>query len=130
MPLKLNVIEIITADMPAALAFYRRLGLDLPADADGEEHVEIDLGNGVTLSWDTADMIEKINPKYVRPSGGPRIALAFQCDDPAEVDATYADLVAHGARGEMEPFDAEWGPRYAVVLDPDGNGVDLYAARG
>ncbi|MGB5655838.1 MAG: glyoxalase, partial [Acidimicrobiia bacterium] len=25
------------------------------------------------------------------------------------------------------PFDAFWGQRYATVLDPDGNGVDLFA---
>jgi uncharacterized glyoxalase superfamily protein PhnB len=26
----------------------------------------------------------------------------------------------------MEPWDAFWGQRYAVVHDPDGNGVDLF----
>lgn len=125
---KLNVIEIIAADMAASLDFYRRLGLDIPAGAETQDHVEIALG-GITLSWDSADLIAKINPKYVRPAGGPRIALAFECVDATEVDRTYAELTDAGARGEMEPFDAAWGPRYAVVLDPDGNGVDLYAPR-
>ncbi|CAM5247607.1 hypothetical protein SCALM49S_03160 [Streptomyces californicus] len=27
----------------------------------------------------------------------------------------------------MEPWDATWGQRYAVVLDPDGCGVSLFA---
>lgn len=125
---KLNVIEIIAADLAASLDFYRRLGLDIPAGAEQEEHAEIAL-DGITLSWDSADLIAKINPGYVRPSGGPRISLAFECADAAEVDRTYTELVAAGARGEMAPFDAEWGPRYAVVLDPDGNGIDLYAPR-
>ena len=35
--------------------------------------------------------------------------------------------MAAGHRGHLEPFDAFWGQRYATVLDPDGNGVDLYA---
>ncbi|MFL6036949.1 MAG: glyoxalase, partial [Gaiellaceae bacterium] len=26
-----------------------------------------------------------------------------------------------------EPFDAFWGQRYATVVDPDGNAVDLFA---
>jgi uncharacterized glyoxalase superfamily protein PhnB len=28
------------------------------------------------------------------------------------------------------PFDAFWGQRYATVLDPDGNTVDLFAPLG
>ena len=28
---------------------------------------------------------------------------------------------------KLEPFDAFWGQRYATVLDPDGNAVDLFA---
>ena len=36
-------------------------------------------------------------------------------------------LVAAGGRGHKEPWDAFWGQRYAEVLDPDGNVVDLFA---
>jgi uncharacterized glyoxalase superfamily protein PhnB len=43
------------------------------------------------------------------------------------VDALYAELTAAGHHGELAPFDAPWGQRYASVNDPDGNGVDLYA---
>ena len=52
---------------------------------------------------------------------------AFACDDPAEVDSTYADLVGRGDEGHLAPWDVFWGMRYAVVLDPDGNAVDLFA---
>ena len=43
------------------------------------------------------------------------------------MDALHAELVAAGHESELAPFDAFWGQRYAVVLDPDGNGVDLFA---
>jgi uncharacterized glyoxalase superfamily protein PhnB len=43
------------------------------------------------------------------------------------VDATYARLVAAGYEGHLEPWDAFWGMRYAVIHDPDGNGIDLFA---
>jgi len=46
---------------------------------------------------------------------------------PAEVDEAYAALTAAGAEGHLEPWDAFWGMRYAMVHDPDGNGVDLFA---
>jgi uncharacterized glyoxalase superfamily protein PhnB len=58
---------------------------------------------------------------------GQRIGLAFKCDSPAEVDAAYARITAAGYTGRKAPWDAFWGQRYAVVEDPDGNGVDLFA---
>ena len=36
-------------------------------------------------------------------------------------------LLAAGGRGHLAPWDAFWGQRYAVVLDPDGNVVNLFA---
>ena len=42
--------------------------------------------------------------------------------------ATYARLTGAGYDGRTEPWDAPWGQRYATVLDPDGNSVDLFAA--
>ena len=44
-----------------------------------------------------------------------------------EVDDCYAELIAAGHDGHLEPWDAFWGQRYAVVHDPDGNAVDLFA---
>jgi len=35
-------------------------------------------------------------------------------------------LTELGYQGIHEPWDAPWGQRYATVLDPDGNAVDLY----
>jgi uncharacterized glyoxalase superfamily protein PhnB len=43
------------------------------------------------------------------------------------VDAAYQRLTAAGYAGRKEPWDAFWGQRYATVLDPDGNSVDLFA---
>jgi uncharacterized glyoxalase superfamily protein PhnB len=32
-----------------------------------------------------------------------------------------------GFSAKLEPFDAFWGQRYATLIDPDGNLVDLFA---
>ena len=40
--------------MARSLAFYRRLGFDLPAEADAETHVEAALPGGLRIAWDTA----------------------------------------------------------------------------
>jgi catechol 2,3-dioxygenase-like lactoylglutathione lyase family enzyme len=124
---QLNVIGVVVADMGKALAFYRRLGLDVPADADKEPHVEAALPGGLKIAWDTVETIHSFDPDWTPPQGGNRIALAFRCDSPAEVDAVYRDLTGAGYDGHKEPWDAFWGMRYAVVHDPDGNGVDLFA---
>jgi uncharacterized glyoxalase superfamily protein PhnB len=55
------------------------------------------------------------------------MSLAFACESPAEVDAKFRELVDAGYHGHKEPWDAFWGQRYAEVLDPDGNVVDLFA---
>jgi uncharacterized glyoxalase superfamily protein PhnB len=62
------------------------------------------------------------------PTGGSyRTALAFLCDDAADVDSRYQDMLAAGGQVHLAPFDAPWGQRYATVLDHDGNAVDLFA---
>ncbi|GAA1007195.1 glyoxalase [Acrocarpospora pleiomorpha] len=122
-----NVIGIVVADMARALAFYRRLGLDLPAEADTEPHVELTLPGGLRLAWDTVDTIRSFDPAWTPPSGGSRVGLAFLCANPAEVDQIYTQLVDAGYDGHLKPWDAFWGQRYAVVHDPDGNAVDLFA---
>ncbi|HSA51351.1 MAG TPA: VOC family protein [Yinghuangia sp.] len=120
-------IGCVVDDMAATLAFYRRLGLDIPADADTQPHVEAPLPGGLLLVWDTAEIVRSFAPHWEAPRGG-RIGLAFTCTDPASVDRTHDDLVSAGYRSHLAPFDAPWGQRYATVLDPDGNGVDLLAA--
>jgi catechol 2,3-dioxygenase-like lactoylglutathione lyase family enzyme len=123
----LDLIGIVVNDMPAALAFYRRLGLDIAPSADTEDHVEVTLPGGLRLAWDTVATIRSFDPQWTAPTGGHRMGLAFRCADAAGVDRVYADLVAAGHQGHLEPWDAFWGQRYAVVLDPDGNSVDLFA---
>ena len=123
-----DLIGLVVTDMAASLAFYRRLGLDIPASADNEPHVEVTLPGGLRLAWDTVETIRSFDPSWSPATGGPRVALAFRCDTPEEVDRLYEDLVAAGYEGHLKPWDAFWGQRYAVVHDPDGNGVDLFAA--
>ncbi|MGP4000090.1 VOC family protein [Streptomyces sp. 8N706] len=124
---RFDLIGLVVADMAASLAFYRRLGLDIPAGADTQPHVEASVPGGLRIAWDTTETIRSFDPDWTPPRGGHRVGLAFACDDPADVDRTYAALVDAGSPGHLKPFDAFWGQRYATVLDPDGNAVDLFA---
>ncbi len=125
-----DVISIVVADMAASLAFYRRLGLDVPAAADSEPHAEVALPGGMRLLWDTVETIRSFDPSWTAPTGGHAVGLGFACDSPSEVDKVHAGLVAAGYRSHKDPWDAFWGQRYATIEDPDGNAVDLFAPLG
>ena len=113
--------------MAASLAFYRALGITVPAGSDDAPHVEAKLGDGTVIAWDSVDVIRGFDAGYTIPTGGHRIALAFDMSSPGQVDRVYRDLVAAGHHGHVEPWDAHWGQRYATLHDPDGNLIDLYA---
>ena len=123
----LAAIGIVSGDLAESARFYRLLGVDVP-DPDGD-HLDVTLPSGVRLMWDTVELIRGMDDDWVEPRGQ-RMALAFECADADEVDATFARVVDAGFRAKSEPWDAFWGQRYAQVFDPDGNAVDLFAPLG
>jgi catechol 2,3-dioxygenase-like lactoylglutathione lyase family enzyme len=125
--LRLDLVGIVVNDLGASLDFYRRLGLDIPEGAEDEPHAEATTSSGLRVAWDTTDLVREFDPAWTEPSGGHRVSLAFLCSTPGEVDATYERLAALG-HGYKQPWDAFWGQRYAIVKDPDGNHIDLFAA--
>jgi catechol 2,3-dioxygenase-like lactoylglutathione lyase family enzyme len=125
---RLDLIGLVVEDMARSLAFYRHLGLDLPPDADQQPHVETTLPGGLRLAWDTVETVRSFDPDWAPPSGSPRVGLAFLFNTPADVDRAYSQLTSLGYEGHKEPWDAFWGQRYAVVHDPDGNSVELFAS--
>ncbi|MRH92644.1 glyoxalase [Nocardia sp. SYP-A9097] len=128
MTIQVDVVGIVVADMAAAVAFYRRLGVEFAEGAEKEPHVEATLGGGVRLALDAEATILSFHPGW--RSGTGRMGLACRCESGAEVDTKFEEMVGAGYHGELKPFDAFWGQRYATLHDPDGNGVDLYAALG
>jgi catechol 2,3-dioxygenase-like lactoylglutathione lyase family enzyme len=123
---QLDLIGIVVEDMARSLAFYRRLGLDVPAAADAQPHAEVSLAGGLRVAWDTLETIRSFDPDFKKPEAS-GIGLAFLLDTPADVDATYDELVAAGYNGHKAPWDAFWGQRYALIHDPDGYHVDLFS---
>ena len=118
---QLAAIGIVTRDTSESARFYRTLGLDVPEPTAGEEHFEVTLPNGLRLMWDSVELMQKLDPEREEPRGH-RMGLAFECD----VDAVHARLAEAGFESKSEPWDAFWGQRYAQVIDPDGNVVDLF----
>ncbi|MER7052827.1 VOC family protein [Streptomyces sp. NPDC000351] len=128
MTARFNAIGLVVSDMAASVTFYRRIGFAFPEDAGDQPHAETELPGGIRLLLDTEESVRSFHPGWQPPAGGGRHSLALLCDSPAEVDALYEELTTGaGCHGELGPWDAVWGQRYAVVNDPDGHGVDLFA---
>jgi len=125
---RFEALGIVVSDMPRALAFYGKLGLEFPEGSESEDHVEAQLPGGFRYMLDTESVIKMFDPEWQRPTGGNAMGGAFKCDSPEEVDRTYAELLAAGGSPHKEPWDAFWGQRYAQLEDPDGTVIDLFAA--
>ena len=122
----LDAIGITTADAAASCRFYALLGVPVGAPPEGEDHFEATLPSGIRLMWDSVELMKQLDPDW-QPPVGHRLGLAFDCGTPGGVDSTHAAVVAAGFGSKTDPWDAFWGQRYAQVLDPDGNVVDLFA---
>lgn len=91
--------------------------------------MNVETPGGYGVSFVLEAIVRKGIPDWQVPSGQ-RVTLAFKCDAPAEVDATFAAVEAAGFPGRRAPWDAFWGQRYAFLQDPDGNRVDVFAELG
>ncbi|HEY1315587.1 MAG TPA: VOC family protein [Gaiella sp.] len=56
-------------------------------------------------------------------------AVDVDVPDRETVDRLHADLTGAGHPSRQQPVDAFFGPRYAIVEDPDGNLVGLKSPR-
>ena len=130
----LNQINIVSRDPDASVAFYRRLGVDIPDSniwrtASGVHHVnanEPDAPGSIHLDIDSTAFASLWNAGWNnRADLGGRVVVGFGVSTRGEVDAIYSDMTAAGHRGLQPPVDAFWGARFAMVVDPDGNLVSL-----
>ncbi len=120
----LHMLNLIVADMPASLEFYRRLGVAVPGD-DAGPHVQLRMPGGFSLELDTAESAGLWHAGWRADPASAGVVLGFLLPSRQAVDARYRELTAAGYRGRQPPFDAFWGARYAIVADPDGNDVGL-----
>jgi len=122
-----DAIGIAVTDLRASVTFYRLLGLEFPDPGPDDGHLETATSSGVRVMLDTDAVVAGFDPTWQPTASRGRVGMAFLCADAAEVDRTFAAVIAAGSDPHLDPFDAPWGQRYASVLDPDGNVVDLFA---
>ncbi len=130
-PPDLHMLDLVTTDMDATIAFYRALGVNIPESAiwrtpTGAHHVDITLPGGMTVHFDSPALAKFYNEGWQAPIGsGSRVVIGFKVSTRDEVDRSHRRLCELGYRSSQRPFDAFWGARYCVVEDPDGNHVGI-----
>ncbi len=123
-------VNLIVADMVAAVDFYRLLELDVPDPLEwptgsGALHVEIATDDGCYLALDNHPQARIWNSRFDPDPGQGNAVIGLLVDSRGDVDRLYGRVRGAGHRVGQEPDDAFWGSRYAIVIDPDGNQVGL-----
>jgi predicted lactoylglutathione lyase len=123
MEIQLAMVLLEVRDLDASIAFYRRLGLDIP-DPAGERPIVIHrMSSGVSLLI-TTRFASVYDPAFERPASGYQQLLEFYVGEDAVVDSVFADLTGAGYHGRLAPMQTA-GPYAAMVDDPDGNVILL-----
>jgi catechol 2,3-dioxygenase-like lactoylglutathione lyase family enzyme len=126
-PIRLDQLNLVVHDVQSSRAFYARLGVDFEGDNDpvwSHHHVSGLHNERVPLDLDL-DSTTFANKWDRGWPGGKGLVVGFKVERREDVDALVAELTSEGAPVQQEPYDAFWGARYAVVSDPDGNGVGI-----
>lgn len=129
--LGLGIVGLIVKDIPASLAFYRRLGLAVPDDVDTSSGaVRFRMPNDTIFVWETVAYTQAGFDSTYRPTGtgnGDRkVTLEFGFETADDVTAKHDELVAAGAPSYQAPVTWNDGDiRFAMVVDPDDNKIGL-----
>ena len=120
-------LNLVAEDVEATLAFYRRLGVEIPETAvwrtdTGPHHVQAPVGDA-DVDIDSRALAAAYNQGFDPNDPVARTLIGFRVATRDAVDSLYAELTGAGAAGLQEPHDAFWGARYAIVRDPDGRSV-------
>lgn len=130
MSIRFGQVNLVVADMAASVAFYRLLELEVPdpfewPSGSGAQHVEIGSDEECYLALDNHPQARIWNNQFDPDRGRGNVVVGLLVASRDDVDRLYAKVRDAGHPVGQEPYDAFWGSRYAIVIDPDGNHVGL-----
>ena len=126
-------LNIVCSEVDKSVAFYRRLGVDIPEPMiwrteSGAHHVSAGRwsSGAIGLDLDSTAFAQIWNAAWANHMDlKGRVVVGFRVSSHDEVDAVFEDMTRAGYRGLHEPQDMFWGARYAIIEDPDGIAVGV-----
>lgn len=122
---RVRMITLGVADVPAARAFYERLGWQVTV-TDGDI-VMFQAGGMILSLWWREEL--DADGGVADQGGYGRAALAYAVENAAAVDALCRDAIAAGASFTRDPGDKPFGYS-GVFADPDGHTWEVAWVRG
>ncbi|HMQ10458.1 MAG TPA: glyoxalase [Oligoflexia bacterium] len=122
----ITAIGIVCKDIEQTIKFYEYLGLSFK-QIGGPDHFETYNNKAFKVMLDSEHLIKQLYPSWQRQHNQ-NVSLCFELKEPEKVDQIFSDLIECGGVAIKKPWDAFWGQRYASLLDPNSNQIDLYAA--
>lgn len=124
--MKISAVGVSSSDIKKTVEFYSILGFDFSEADLSQDHVEPVTPEGsARLMIDSNQMIKDIFGQ--EPVQGNHSTFAIEYSSVGELNSVADKLTKAGFVFKKEPWDAFWGQRYAIIADPDGCLVDLYA---
>ena len=118
---------LFVSGIDESLAFYELLGLDVEKVSESFARV---LSDGeIALELGTSDLTTSYDPRYDPPARTSKGTINFELGSAKAVDDKFKEFLDAGYSGHLEPIDALWQARFAIVVDPDGNQVGLHGPR-
>ncbi len=126
MSTRINMIGIFPENLAEMVAFYRDV-LGFAIEWDGQGPYAEFQNDGVRFAMYERKQLPGMlgqKPDFTSGINGTfEIAIDFPTSD--DVDREFARVVAAGARVLYAPRNEPWGMRSSMVLDPEGNIIEL-----
>jgi catechol 2,3-dioxygenase-like lactoylglutathione lyase family enzyme len=121
----LDHVNLVVGDMPASVAFYRLLGIEVVDSGDDwdQHHRSSVSSDAARIDFDSTTFAQVWDESWTPGATG--LVMNFRVSGRESVDAIFERLTTAGHVAHQEPTDAFWGARFAIVEDPDGNAVGI-----
>ena len=128
---RFTVLTLGVSDMRASIAFYESLGFIRKMRATGEEVAFFATGGTVLglFPWHLL-AADAALPDQPRPAAFRGVAIAWNCNDDAEVDRVMAFALSKGATLLKPAQPTSYGGYCGYFGDPDGHAWEVVRAPG
>jgi hypothetical protein len=124
-PAAISLVTLGVADVPAATAFYQRLGFPLSSASVAGEVSFFRTAGGLLGLYGAADLAADAQAGEPRRSGFTGVSLAINVADRQAVDEALAVAETAGATVLKPPQATEWGGYHGYFADPDGHAWEV-----